>query len=95
MKRITDTLRSVRSLGEAGLLRPIRPEKLLKVIGALRLYGATPAAGFAAAAIARPDEVAIIDERGTLTWAELDQRSNALRVQRALSQHRFCRPSAR
>lgn len=68
----------MRSLGEAGLLRPIRPEKLLKVIGALRLYGATPAAGFAAAAIARPDEVAIIDERGTLTWAELDERSNAL-----------------
>ena len=78
MKKVTDTFAVVRSLVEAGVIRPVRPDKLLRVGDALRRFGATPAAGFAAAAIRRPDETAIIDERGTLTWSEVHRRSNAL-----------------
>ena len=48
------------------------------MLGALRRWGASPAAGVTAAAIRRGDQVAVIDELGSLTFGELEQRSNAL-----------------
>ncbi len=56
----------------------MRPDKLLAVGSALRAWGASPAAGIAASAIRRPDRVAVIDERGERTFAELESRSNSL-----------------
>ena len=41
-------------------------------------WGATPAAGYKAAAARYPDDLALIDERGTLTFQEVHERSNAL-----------------
>jgi acyl-CoA synthetase (AMP-forming)/AMP-acid ligase II len=67
----------------AGLLRPVRPDKLARSGLVLARWGATPAAGFASAAIHYPNEVAIVDERGSLTFDEVHRRSNALA--RALS----------
>ncbi len=69
---------NLRVLAEAGIIRPIPPQKLLGVGNALRRWGASPAAGIASAAIRHPDKPGLIDERGSLTFAELDRRSNAL-----------------
>jgi fatty-acyl-CoA synthase len=44
----------------------------------VRRRGLTPAAGYALAAIRYPDRVAIVDDRGPLTFAEVDRRSEAL-----------------
>ena len=43
-----------------------------------RRWGPTPAAGYTAAAAAIPDESALIDELGTLTFSEVHERTNAL-----------------
>ena len=68
----------LRVLGEAGVLRPVRPDKLARMTATLARWGATPATGIAAAAIHYPDEVSLIDERGSLTFEQLHCRSNAL-----------------
>jgi fatty-acyl-CoA synthase len=69
---------NLRVLVEAGIVRPIPPQKLFGVANALRRWGASPAAGIASAAIRHPEKVGLIDEVGELTFAELDKRSNAL-----------------
>ena len=45
---------------------------------ALHRWGPTPAAGYTAAAIRYPDDTAIVDELGTLTFREVHERTNAL-----------------
>ena len=45
---------------------------------ATRAGGPTPAAGYAVSAIRYPDRTAIIDELGTLSFAEIHERTNAL-----------------
>jgi acyl-CoA synthetase (AMP-forming)/AMP-acid ligase II len=44
----------------------------------MRRWGRTPAAAYAGGAIRHPGRTAIVDERGTLTFAEVDRRTNAL-----------------
>ena len=75
---LADGAFQARVLTESGIVRPIRPDKLARIAATYARWGTTPATGIAASAIIRPDEVAIIDERGELTFAELHQRSNAL-----------------
>jgi acyl-CoA synthetase (AMP-forming)/AMP-acid ligase II len=50
----------------------------LRVGLALQKWGPTPAAGYTASAIRYPDETAIVDELGTLTFREVHERTNAL-----------------
>jgi fatty-acyl-CoA synthase len=69
---------TLRTLAETGILRPMRPDKALGIANALRRWGPTPAFGYTASAIRHPDEKAIIDELGTLTFAEVHRRTNAL-----------------
>ncbi|MCB0876043.1 MAG: AMP-binding protein [Solirubrobacterales bacterium] len=69
---------SLRVLAEAGIIRPMSPGELLAVGQAVRRWGASPAAGIASAAARRPDDTALIDELGEVTFGELDARSNAL-----------------
>jgi fatty-acyl-CoA synthase len=69
---------TVKALVESGVVRPTRPDKLVRVGMALHRWGPTPAAGYTAAAVRHPDEVAIIDELGALTFHAVNQRSNAL-----------------
>jgi fatty-acyl-CoA synthase len=75
---VADKAFQLRVLGEAGVLRPVRPDKLARMAATLARWGATPATGIAAAAIHHPDEVSLIDERGSLTFEQLHRRSNAL-----------------
>jgi acyl-CoA synthetase (AMP-forming)/AMP-acid ligase II len=65
-------------LREAGILGLHRPDKSAKVVSAFVRWGASPALGITTAAIHYPDETALIDERGSLTFEQLHRRSNAL-----------------
>jgi acyl-CoA synthetase (AMP-forming)/AMP-acid ligase II len=65
-------------LREAGIVAPMRPDKALKIGTTFLRWGASPATGVATAAIHYPHELAIVDERGSLTWERLHRRSNAL-----------------
>ena len=69
---------NVKTLASAGVIRPIRPDKLARILRELRRWGASPAAGIATAAISHPDDAMIEDEVGALTFADVHRRSNAL-----------------
>ncbi len=62
----------------AGVLAPQRPDKTVRVALTFLRWGASPATGAATAAIKHPHEIAIVDERGSLSWERLHLRSNAL-----------------
>jgi len=74
----SDKAFEVRVLHEAGILGLHRPDKSAKVVSAFVRWGASPALGITTAAIHYPDETALIDERGSLTFEALQRRSNAL-----------------
>jgi acyl-CoA synthetase (AMP-forming)/AMP-acid ligase II len=65
-------------LREAGIVAPMRPDKALKIGATFLRWGASPATGVTTAATHYPHELAIVDERGSLTWERLHRRSNAL-----------------
>src|SRR6201994_2845413 len=73
-----DLLFKGRVLREAGVIAPMRPDKALRVARTFLRWGASPATGVTTAAIEHPHEIAILDERGSLTWERLHKRSNAL-----------------
>jgi fatty-acyl-CoA synthase len=75
---ISDSAFEARVLREAGILGLLRPDKALRIGTTFVRWGASPALGIAVAAIHYPEEVAIVDERGSLTFDELHRRSNAL-----------------
>src|SRR5438445_11969297 len=72
------TATAVRRLAGAGRFRPIRPDRVVGMVGAVRSWGLSLAAGADATAAARPDSVAILDEHGAMTYDELRRRTNAL-----------------
>src|SRR6185436_3969939 len=65
-------------LAQRGMLRPIRPDRLLQIGIVLRRWGSTPAGAFAVNAIARGDQLGIVDDERALTYLEIDRRTNAL-----------------
>lgn len=71
-------IRLLRTFIASGLLAPLRPDKYVRIALAVRRDGITATTGIALAAVRCPNRPAVIDERGTLTWAELDRRSSAL-----------------
>ncbi len=77
---LRDLLEPVRVIARSGLAGPLRPDKYLRMGAVARRYGATALVGVSLAAARRPDGIAIVDERGALTWRELDRRSDALAV---------------
>lgn len=60
------------------MIAPMRPDRYLKIAAAMRREGMGMTVGFAGAAQRCPDRPALIDELGTLTWRQLDERINAL-----------------
>ncbi|MBF6618685.1 MAG: AMP-binding protein [Patulibacter sp.] len=75
---VGDKLFLLRQLTAAGIVRPLPPLVVARMLGALRAFGPTPAAGYTAGAIRRPDHLAIIDDAGSLTYREVHERTNAL-----------------
>ncbi|HYM46156.1 MAG TPA: acyl-CoA synthetase [Solirubrobacteraceae bacterium] len=67
-----------RTLLGTGMIQPVRPDKAVRSLLALSRWGPTPAAAYTGSAIRYPDREAIVDERGTLTFAQVDRRTNAL-----------------
>jgi acyl-CoA synthetase (AMP-forming)/AMP-acid ligase II/uncharacterized membrane protein len=76
--RAVYALGSVKVLVDAGVVRPMRPDKLWDVLRTLQKWGRSPAAGAISLAARYPDETMIVDELGTLTFSELHTRTNAL-----------------
>ncbi|MFC5730486.1 MULTISPECIES: AMP-binding protein [Nocardioides] len=76
--RVKDAAFSLKILTESGILRPYSPVVLAGMLGTLRRWSTVPAGGFKTLALRVPDKTAIIDERGSMTWAELHTRTNAL-----------------
>ena len=73
-----DQIEAARVLYRAGVFKPIRPDKTLRIIKAAKGWGRSPAMGFIALAIRQPDTVAVIDDEGEATFDEINRRSNAL-----------------
>lgn len=64
-------------LTRAGVIRPYGPRKVVSLGKAVGGFGLGLAGAFQAAAARFPDRLAVIDERGAVTYRELDERSNA------------------
>src|SRR3954469_20887701 len=76
--QVSTKLFTLKTLAEAGILSPTRPDRLVGLAQAPLGRGPTRAAGYSAAAARPPDEQAIVDELGALTFREIQQRTNAL-----------------
>ena len=75
---LTTKAQTLATLAGAGIVRPTRPDRLFHTALALYRWGPTPAAGYTASAARHPDDVGIVDELGTLTFREIQERTNAL-----------------
>src|SRR5215211_758359 len=75
---LVDAPFNARTLYEAGVISFGRPDHSAKTVRELLRWGAGPAAGIATGAIQRGDETALVDEAGSLSFNELQTRSNAL-----------------
>ena len=75
---VSDAVFEIRVLHEAGILRPLRPDRAGRIGATFIRWGASPATGIAIAAIHYPHEIALIDERGSLSFERVHRRSNAL-----------------
>lgn len=75
--KLSDYAESVQVLLRSGIIEPRRPDRIVRSLISFRRYG--PFAGVVNHAAARyGDSTAIIDEHGTLTFRQLDEKSNAL-----------------
>jgi acyl-CoA synthetase (AMP-forming)/AMP-acid ligase II len=77
-ERLIHYLGGAKILAEAGVIRPMRPDRAVKVLQTVARWGRSPAAGAISLADRFPDETAIVDELGTLTFGKLHERTNAL-----------------
>jgi acyl-CoA synthetase (AMP-forming)/AMP-acid ligase II len=62
----------------SGVLRLLRPFRTVRALGLLRFWGTSLAGLTKAAAVGQPRKTALIDDLGSLTYAELDARTDAL-----------------
>ena len=76
--RLGQALGLIETMRRARVIAPMRPDRYLKMAAAMRREGMGMTVGFAGAAQRCPDRPGLIDELGTLTWRQLDERSNAL-----------------
>src|SRR5262245_40258616 len=60
------------------MLQPVRADKAVRSLAALRRWGPSAAAAYIGAAIREPERMALVDERGTLSFSLLNRRTNAL-----------------
>ena len=65
-------------LARQGVVRPMRPDKLLRIFRAWLRWGITPPLAYSVGAIRHADRPAVIDERGALSYAEVSVRTTRL-----------------
>jgi acyl-CoA synthetase (AMP-forming)/AMP-acid ligase II len=80
MSRLLTWLWMLRVLLRAGMIPLMRPDKYLRQGLAVRRHGAGPLSGLSLSAVRNPHGLALVDERGNLTWRELDRRADAVAV---------------
>jgi len=83
--RVRGQLGEARVIARSGLLGPLRPDKYVRMVRAIRRQGLTAMTGVSLAAARRPEGLALVDERGAMTWGELEERTDALAA--ALAPH--------
>jgi acyl-CoA synthetase (AMP-forming)/AMP-acid ligase II len=66
---------ALRALAQAGALRPLPPARLREAVRAARTLGMGAAGGVAISAARDPGGIAVIDERGSIGYAELNARA--------------------
>jgi acyl-CoA synthetase (AMP-forming)/AMP-acid ligase II len=71
-------LQVAKALLGTGIVRPERPDKTLRTLDALRRWGPSSPAAYLGGAIRFPERAAIVDDRGTVTYREVHERTNAL-----------------
>jgi acyl-CoA synthetase (AMP-forming)/AMP-acid ligase II len=76
--RLAETLGIVATMRRAGIIAPMRPDKYIRIAVAMQRENMGITSGFAAAAQRCPDRPGLVDEIGTLTWREIDERADAL-----------------
>src|SRR4051794_5028694 len=77
-QQVESRLYTLYALTRAGFVRAERPDTLARLAQVFMRWGFTPAAATAAAATRFPNETAVVDELGDLTFLEMHRRSNAL-----------------
>ncbi|BBY80905.1 bile acid CoA ligase [Mycolicibacterium pulveris] len=78
VERLSDTLGLIATMRRARLIAPLRPDKYLRIAAAMQRENMSITSGFASAAQRCPDRPGLVDELGTLTWREIDERADAL-----------------
>ncbi|WP_238421391.1 AMP-binding protein [Gordonia sp. 'Campus'] len=79
--RVTTQKWLVRTLVRSGFLGSLRVDRYIRMGLNLRRHGGpSPVSGIGLAAARDPHGLALVDEAGQLTWAELDARCDALAV---------------
>jgi acyl-CoA synthetase (AMP-forming)/AMP-acid ligase II len=67
-----------RVLAGTGIIKPARPDQLVRMGMALARWGFTPATGWGVGAARWPKEKAVVDDFGSLTFTEIDEQSSAI-----------------
>jgi fatty-acyl-CoA synthase len=75
--RVGQTVGLLATTWRARLIAPMRPDKYLRIAAAMRRENMAATSGFASAAQRCPNRPGLVDELGTLTWRDLDQRCDA------------------
>jgi acyl-CoA synthetase (AMP-forming)/AMP-acid ligase II len=75
--RLADAAGLIATMRRARLITPMRPDKYLRIATAMQRENMGITSGFASAAQRCPDRPGLVDELGTLTWREIDRRSDA------------------
>jgi fatty-acyl-CoA synthase len=69
-------LATAKVVGRLGVVAPVRPDRLVKMAAGFRQWGKTPAGLCAVNAARDPHQLAVIDERESVTYAEIDRRAS-------------------
>ncbi|WP_307868374.1 AMP-binding protein [Umezawaea beigongshangensis] len=69
---------SLATLVRAGVVRPMRPDRLAGVLAGYWRWDVTVAWGYATGAARHPERLALVDDLGPLTYAEVDERTTRL-----------------
>jgi acyl-CoA synthetase (AMP-forming)/AMP-acid ligase II len=75
---LPDALGLLSTMARAGVIAPLRPDRYVRIAAAMVRENMGITSGFAAAAQRCPDRPGLIDELGTLTFRDIDQRADAL-----------------
>src|SRR3954469_409433 len=78
MRIAGDGAAAVKVLVRTGLLAPVRPDRLVGMGLSMARWGSSPAGAYAAGAARDPARLAVIDERESVTYADIDRRSTAV-----------------